>query len=333
VIDQSVGSSACEPLRLEPRVLWHLDQAFVPPAWQTTRGAGSTVAVIDRVIDSEHPEFAGRALPCVHVGDPIRPALRTPHGTKVAGVACAGGVMVCGVAPAAWLLPVNVAALAPGTGQESEATALLVATERGADVICCAWGANACTRGIGNPAAVPSAVLETVMTKGRNGLGCVVVYSAGNEAGWVSDNPYARQAAVVAVGACDANDRHISASNSGKQLWCVFPSGNLAHGPNVATTVPAGSLRGGEAWYTDSFGLTSAAAAGVAGVCALILSANPNLYWWEVKDILRCSSDKIDPENGRYDANGHSPLYGYGRVNAARAVEMALEWAIRRRSS
>ena len=39
--------------------------------------------------------------------------------------------------------------------------------------------------------------------------------------------------------------------------------------------------------------------------------------------MLRDCCDRIDEDGGEYDADGHSPLYGYGRVNAARAVELA----------
>ena len=41
---------------------------------------------------------------------------------------------------------------------------------------------------------------------------------------------------------------------------------------------------------------------------------------------MRCCGtccDRIDEAGGDYDGDGHSPLYGYGRVNAARAVELA----------
>jgi subtilisin-like proprotein convertase family protein len=39
---------------------------------------------------------------------------------------------------------------------------------------------------------------------------------------------------------------------------------------------------------------------------------------------LRRSADQIDRAGGRYDASGRSPFYGYGRLNARRAVELAL---------
>jgi hypothetical protein len=73
------------------------------------------------------------------------------------------------------------------------------------------------------------------------------------------------------------------------------------------------------------FGFTSAACAGIAGICALIVSANPNLTAHEVKQVLRSSCEKIDASSGKYDARGHSPLYGYGRPDVVRAVRLARE--------
>ena len=76
--------------------------------------------------------------------------------------------------------------------------------------------------------------------------------------------------------------------------------------------------------YTNAFGGTSSACPGVAGVAALILARNPSLRWDEVKDVLRRSCDRIDVAGGRYDASGHSRKYGYGRVNAKKAVDLAV---------
>src|SRR5439155_1267268 len=76
--------------------------------------------------------------------------------------------------------------------------------------------------------------------------------------------------------------------------------------------------------YTDSFGGTSSSAPGVAGVAALLLAVNKALRQEEVRDILKRSCDAIDIASGRYEAaTGHSEFYGYGRVNAAKAVDLA----------
>jgi len=75
----------------------------------------------------------------------------------------------------------------------------------------------------------------------------------------------------------------------------------------------------------------------VAGTVALMLSANPELTWMRVREIIKETSDKIDKAAGKYDSKGHSIYYGYGRVNAEKAVKRALElksrYRVRKRKS
>jgi hypothetical protein len=59
-------------------------------------------------------------------------------------------------------------------------------------------------------------------------------------------------------------------------------------------------------------------------VAALVLASNPELTWAEAREVLRRSCDRIDPDDGRYSPDGHSPWYGYGRLNAGVAVELAV---------
>ena len=70
------------------------------------------------------------------------------------------------------------------------------------------------------------------------------------------------------------------------------------------------------------FGGTSSSTPLVAGICALMLSANPDLTAKEVKQILSDTADQIGmPFNY---INGHSLKHGYGRVNADKAVAEAI---------
>ena len=55
-----------------------------------------------------------------------------------------------------------------------------------------------------------------------------------------------------------------------------------------------------------------------------MIARNPNLRSDAVRDIIKRSCDRIDTAGGQYDANGRSPFYGFGRVNAKRAVELAM---------
>jgi subtilisin family serine protease len=130
-------------------------------------------------------------------------------------------------------------------------------------------------------------------------------------------------------------------SDFGQAVWCCFPSndfptpeGGEPLTPGIWTTDQmgkAGYNRGGaqakgdpEGHYTDGFGGTSSAAPGVAGVAALILSADPSLDWKACRDILKRAAVPIDKTGGNYSAEGHSPRYGWGRVDAARAVELVV---------
>jgi subtilisin family serine protease len=72
--------------------------------------------------------------------------------------------------------------------------------------------------------------------------------------------------------------------------------------------------------YTNDFGGTSSATPLAAGVAALVLSVNPKLNRDDLRGIMRATADKI---GSGYDAGGHSTDFGYGRVNAQRAVTAA----------
>ena len=285
------------------------------------------VAVIDEAVDvRDHPEFKGRTLPGYN-DDESEPRVWRPHGAKVAGLALASGINVGGLAPDALLLPVSVSSLGARIGDQAEADALRWAADHGADVICCAWAPPAPTVESGRLPEHTRDALEYCLTTGRGGKGCVVVFAAGNDGVDISLNGYASHPGVIAVGACNIHDQHPSYSNSGETLWCVFPSNDpddpVGAWMSYRTTTPPGFFELGQTFYTSQFGFTSAACAAVAGICALILSANPDLTSSDVKRILRDSCDKIDAEGGTYDDNGHSPLYGFGRPDVARAVQIA----------
>jgi subtilisin-like proprotein convertase family protein len=169
---------------------------------------------------------------------------------------------------------------------------------------------------------------------GRNGKGCVILWAAGNGNESVDNDGYASYEKVIAVAACNDGSKKSAYSDFGGAVWCAFPSsnGSASLTPGIWTADRSGgrgynagnTLQGDAAGnYTNSFGGTSSSTPGVAGAAALILSRNPNLRWDEVKDILKRSADKIDTAGGNYDANGHSHLYGYGRVNVKNAVQLA----------
>lgn len=337
---------------------WHLGPAViggqdieahanVVAAWEQARGEGTVVCVIDDGVDIGHREFASagklvapRSASRPRSDDP-RPGDGDNHGTACAGVACADGTAgASGVAPAARLLPVR---LVSGLGSQDEHDAFLWAVDHGADVISCSWGpADGNWWDPTDPIhrqQVPlpdntRLAIEYAIQNGRGGKGCVITWAAGNGAESVDNDGYASYDKVIAVAACNDQGRQARYSDHGTAVWCSFPSnnGSPSRTPGIWTTDRSGregynigddSLGDGAGDYTNSFGGTSSACPGVAGVAALVLSANPALRWDEVKQVLRESADRIDNTPGEYDETGHSPRYGFGRVNAAAAVSQA----------
>ncbi len=337
---------------------WHLksttvngqrinEHAFVESAWSMNQGEGTTIAVIDDGFDLDHEEFAssGKILAPRDVtqgnGNP-RPGSQDDHGTACAGVACADGRFgSSGVAPKARLIPIR---LASGLGSQAEADAFIWAAEHGADVISCSWGPRdgrwwdpndpLHNQFVPLPDSTRLAI-NAVTGNGRNGKGCVITWAAGNGNESVDNDGYASYEKVTAVAACNDSGKRSAYSDKGQAIWCAFPSNDVvdARTSGIWTTDRSGnpgynpgnpSAGDASGNYTNSFGGTSSACPGAAGVAALVIAQNPELRWDEVKEILKQSCDKIDPDGGQYNGEGHSPSYGYGRLNAKKAVALAL---------
>jgi subtilisin family serine protease len=159
-------------------------------------------------------------------------------------------------------------------------------------------------------------------TEGRSGLGTVIIYSAGNDSSCITG------ALTMAAHPCTLAIANSKAPNS-QGIERYDQTSN--YGPEIdicarGTDVRSLDLDGDE----QVFGGTSAAAPSVAAAVALMLTANPNLTWTEVRTILRDTAVKIDYKNtnqfGKW-VNGFSQRYGYGRLNVGAAVEAAHEYA------
>ncbi|HEX6127245.1 MAG TPA: S8 family serine peptidase, partial [Pyrinomonadaceae bacterium] len=320
----------------------------VEAAWSLSDGTGVTIAVIDDGVDLDHDEFRSSAKivaprDVTRKTDNPRPGNRNNHGTACAGVACADGNFgASGVAPRARLIPIR---LASQLGSQNEADAFVWAAQNGADVISCSWGPEDGDFTDPNDPVhnqivpLPDSTrlaMEFAINNGRNGKGCVICWAAGNGNESVDNDGYASFEKVIAVAASNDRGKKAAYSDFGGAVWCAFPSNNgfPSITPGIWTTDRSGAVGynpgGGSTLgdsvgnYTNDFGGTSSACPGVAGVAALVLARNPNLRWDEVKDILKRSCERIDTAGGQYDASGHSPFYGFGRVNAKRAVELAM---------
>jgi len=335
--------------------------ANVEAAHEVTQGAGITIAIIDDGVDIDHVEFSGSGKVVAprdatdRTNDPrpqdifgTGPDEGDNHGTACAGVACGNGISgASGVAPKARLMPIR---LASGLGSQREAEAFGWAVTNGADVISCSWGPTdgrwfnpndpAHNRPFPLPASTKLAI-DNAIANGRGGKGCVILFAAGNGNESVDNDGYASYSKVTAVAACNDRGKKSVYSDFGKAVWCAFPSNDFGHAPfnqpdplttgiwtvdrtgrngyNTGTNGDGDNLGN----FTNSFGGTSSACPGAAGVAALVLAVNPNLKWDAVKEVLRQACDKIDPTGGAYDTSGHSAKYGYGRLNALRAIQLA----------
>lgn len=291
-------------------------------AWEITRGDPSiTVCILDRGIDSNHEAFSviDKLVPGYDFenDDTEADPEDSSHGTSCAGLVGApweGGKIV-GVAPDCSLMPIRRPALSEHL---TIAQAFAWAANNGADVINCSFGVDR------KPWILPDVVrdvLNTITTLGRNGKGCVVVWAAGNGNEDVGSDEWATHPNVITVAASTDFDRRATYSDYGKEIDVCAPSSG---GINGITTTKNGG-------YWSRFGGTSAAAPIVAGIAALLLSLDNELTAKEIKEKLISSADKIDRQSSSYSSNGHSNLYGYGRVNARKALETVsvLEIALR----
>lgn len=313
----------------------------IEKAWAITRGKGITVAVIDDGVDINHPEFSGRIVhpfdATENNEDPRPKADDDSHGTSCAGMACAAGLKngASGTAPEANLMPIR---LRSGLGSMSEANAFVWAADHGADVISCSWGPAdgdwwkaddpLHTRVVVLPDSTRLA-MKYALTKGRKGLGCVILFAAGNGNEVVDIDGYCSFAGVISVAACNDSGKRSVYSDFGKAIWVSFPSSDFPHeasehpapiSEGLRTTDRLGKPGYETGDYTNSFGGTSGACPGMAGVVALILAVNPTLSQKKVKQLIRRACFRIDEAGGKYDAKKHSIYYGYGRIDAEKAV-------------
>ncbi len=305
-----------------------------PEAWEITTGDPNiVVAVLDCGVDTRHPDLINNLVAGYDFleNDPFpEPIYHSPlpndaHGTACAGLIGALGNNSIGVTGVTWnckVMPIRQAAqqYARPVTEDIGATALRWAAAHGADVLSQSGSTDYPTP------IIHSAIVDITRPGGigRNGKGCVLVYSVANSNTSVCYP--ARYPEVIAVGATDHQDLRWGYSNHGPELDVMAPGGPTPGSPLVSgiwTTDIAGSP-GAHATTADPtitdyliFGGTSASTPIVAGVAALILSVEPNLTDDEVRHFLERSAKDLG-------APGRDDYYGWGRVDARAALDMVL---------
>lgn len=269
---------------------WALHKIQAPAAWDKANGSGVVIAVLDTGVDATHPDLAANLLPGRNIYDNNTDTSDVHgHGTSVSGAAAAvanNGTGSVGVAWGAKILPVRISAPDGYAYYSTIAQGLTWAADNGARVANVSYGAS-------GSASVQSAANYL------RGKGGVVVVSAGNNG---VEETIAANDAVLTISATNSSDVRPSWSSYGAFV-------DLA-APGVSIYAPT---RGGG--YANVSG-TSFSAPITAGLVALMFSTNPRLAPADIDRILKTTAVDLG-------TTGFDKYYGYGRIDAARAVTQA----------
>lgn len=296
-----------DPVRA--REYW-LDGANVRDAWETTRGKGVTIAVIDTGIGKVPTTFGDAVVDGTDVSGSGSPDGRTPvgaidgdHGSWVASLAAgrgkSDGTGMIGVAPEANLLSVSIgfgaAASVPFVDQVADGVRWAV--DHGADIINMSFTTNTLDWDKSWDDAFLYAYEHDV----------VVVVAAGNRGSGTSViGAPATIPGVLTVGGVDqTGTASVEASTQGITIGISAPSEGLIG------ISPDGELR---QWRG-----TSGAAPIVAGVAALIRAAHPEL---DAANVINRIIQTAMPVEGVTDLP--DPLYGYGLLDAEAAISASV---------
>jgi len=264
-------------------------------AWNTTVGNSSIlVAVVDTGIAYSHPDIIANYVPLGYdwVNMDSNPWDDHGHGTHCAGIIAAAQNNGVGIAGLAQVHVMAEKVLnADGQGYSDwVAEGIIHATDMGAKIISMSFGGYE-----------DSEVMHEAINYAYN-AGVLLVAAAGNEGTNVRLYPAAYDE-VIAVAATDQYDNPAWFSNWGDWIELAAP------GVDILSTVP---------WGYESWSGTSMATPHVSGVAALAWSHFSD----RKRDWIRLWLQRTADDLGKV---GFDIDYGYGRINARRAIEMAAQ--------
>lgn len=275
--------------------------------WSVTEGSGVTVAVVDSGVQASIPDLQGVVKPGADMlgnsgSGETDYAPNGGHGTGVASLIAGqgngegiGGGGPVGVAPKAKILPVH--AIDPSTAGTPIAQGIKYAVDHGASIVNLSLGGNSPSMTSCDPQeqdAVSYALAHNVV---------VIAASGDTNLGGPGPEEPGTCAGVLAVGAVEPNGSLWQDSTQGSYVSVAAPGDQLY-------TVSSN----GQQFSTDSDG-TSASAALVSGVAALIRAAYPSMPWYTVDQRLIDTAVPVGsvPNNGT----------GYGVVDINKALHVS----------
>ena len=229
---------------------WGANDADIdaPEAWTITQGNNNIiVAVIDQGVTPNHPDLPNTRQVRLNNsnladGDPNNPSAtaNNNHGNACAGIIAAtrnNGEGISGIAPNCRIMPIRICNTdETGIAVDRVAAAINFARQNGAHIISNSWGYGSTNQNF-HPAIVEA--IRTATTTGRGGLGCLVVFAAGNNArhtvgdtGFVQFPANVNIQGVLTVGASDRDDFQADYSPTSNLIDIVAPS-HRAYPPDV----------------------------------------------------------------------------------------------------
>lgn len=296
-------------------------------AWQTTLGGGVTIGILDSGVQLDHPELRERIVGEFLNNFDYNASFfggGASHGTAVAGLCGAeanyyGGR---GTAPAAGIFASSIY-----NSHADMAATMYAAADAGASIHTNSWGFT-------DPTFLPDVVrdaVEDLAVNGREGLGMCFFFSAGNDSRpvvWRSS--LASLPETITIGSLTNEGQRSGYSNVGPWVDVVAPGSGGTVGLMTTDITGASGYNPQQSHVTgDSaygFGGTSASTPLAAGVAALILSINPDLYAEQVRRILRhtARTDVVVGADRKFQLpERFSDSFGYGLIDAAAAVAAA----------
>lgn len=271
---------------------WHVQTMNTREAWDSAKGDGVTIAILDTGVDCSHPDLLANCLSGWNVVSGSIDATDVyGHGTMVAGIAAGAGdnaIQVAGIAYRSKVLPVRVSNDAAGgyAYLSDIASGVYYAADNGAKVVNISYQ-------VAGSALISDAAVYLYQKGG------LMVVSAGNDGTRITA-PNTKEIIVVSGTVFDDT----------KATWSSY-------GPSVDMAAPGlGIYTTGRGGTLAVMSGTSASAPSVSGVVALLYGFRPSSTPLEISNYLTVGANDLGTA-------GYDESYGWGRVNAAASLLLA----------